>query len=61
MDPWSPVSGDVVVPPGFVALLKVVDDDGRPVKARVTRIIPPEKPGMGLGGWRDEAGPDDPD
>jgi hypothetical protein len=45
IDPWTPAPGAVTVPPGFTATLKVVDGDGRPVKARVTRLIPPEAPG----------------
>ena len=51
IDPWRATSGPVTMPKGFVATLTVVDDDGRPVKARLTRLLEPETPGIYIGGY----------
>jgi hypothetical protein len=49
IDPWRPASGDVTVPRGFTAALVVLDTEGRPIRARVTQLLPSGRPGMG--GW----------
>jgi hypothetical protein len=38
IDPWKPTSGDLVLPPGFTAVLQVRDEKGRPVPAVVERL-----------------------
>lgn len=40
IDPWTPTDGDIVLPRAFTATMRVVDEDGRPVRAEVIRIRP---------------------
>ncbi len=41
IDAWVPQSGDITLPRGYVATLRVLDEEDRPVEADVARWTPP--------------------
>ena len=60
IDPWKPASGDLVLPPGFTAVLQVKDEEGKVVPAEVERLPTwEEMPGIGVNGKRTAPAPDD--
>lgn len=58
IDAWVPQSGDIPLPKGYVATLRVRDEDDRPVEARVSRWTPPRAGAFDDGGI-DMVGPVD--